>query len=74
MGDPEVKVDSECDIIDVIARWIEYSPLERITYSADLLQYVNFDCIPAESLADVVERKRHVFSRDAFSIFLDAFK
>ncbi|GFO20561.1 kelch-like protein 9 [Plakobranchus ocellatus] len=74
LGDPEVKVDSECDIIDVIARWIEYIPLERIAYSADLLSFVNFDCIPADCLADVVERKRHVFSRDAFSIFLDAFK
>ncbi|RUS86071.1 hypothetical protein EGW08_006164, partial [Elysia chlorotica] len=74
LGDPEVKVDSEADIIDVIARWIEYNPMERIQHSADLLAFVNFDCIPAETLAEVVERKRHVFSREAFSIFLDAFK
>ncbi|GFR88224.1 kelch-like 31 [Elysia marginata] len=74
LGDPEVKVDSEVDIIDVIGRWVEFNPMERIPYSADLLKFVNFDCIPAESLADVVERRKHVFSREAFSIFLDAFK
>ncbi|XP_059165485.1 uncharacterized protein LOC131948034 [Physella acuta] len=74
LKDPDIMVESETDIVHVISKWIEYNPFHRIKCAARLLSLVNFDCMPPETLFDIVEEKKHLFDIDAVQVLLEAFK
>ncbi|KAH9512541.1 hypothetical protein Btru_038745 [Bulinus truncatus] len=74
LRDPDIMVESELDIVNVISKWIEYDPFHRMKCAARLLSLVSFDCLPAETLFDIVEEKKHLFDMDAIQVLLEAFK
>ncbi|KAK6995456.1 myoneurin [Biomphalaria glabrata] len=74
LRDPDIMVESEMDIVNVISKWIEYDPFHRMKCAARLLSLVNFECLSAETLFEIVEEKKHLFDMDAIQVLLEAFK
>lgn len=46
LGNPDLNVHTEKELLDIIMKWIKYEPQNRLKYILELLAFVNLDLIP----------------------------